>query len=67
MFGADPGIVEAAGDGINRRRLAFFVLQQIAFETVDDAGQTVGDGGGVVTGFRSAAQRLDAPDFARIV
>src|SRR5262245_19989630 len=42
VFGADAGIVETGGNGVNVARLAVFVLHDVAVAAVQNAGQAVG-------------------------
>ncbi len=56
MFRAYAGVVQSAGAGIHRGWLAFFVLQQIAFEAVYDPWRAIAHSGGVFAGFTAGAQ-----------
>lgn len=55
MFGADAGIVEACGNGIDFGDVSIFVLAKNGFHAVEDADGAFGDGGCMVGGVHAFA------------
>ena len=63
VFGADAGVVQAGGDGVDVGGLAVFVLQDVGEGAVEDAGAAVVEGGGVLAEGGAAAAGFDADTF----
>ena len=66
VFGADGGVVEAGGNGIDGKGFAFVVLQEVGVEAVQHAFLAVGHAGGVVAHSGAAAEGFHAVDFAGV-
>ena len=67
MLRANTGVVQAGGDGINRQRITFTILQVITFETVNRAFAAKGQGGSVFVGIQAFARRFNTDQFHIVV
>ncbi len=63
VFGADAGVIETGGDGVNVSSLAVGVLEDVAEGAVKDARVAHGEGGGVLAETASASAGFRAVEF----
>ena len=64
---SNGGVIQAAGNGVNRGRLAIFIFQHDAFKAVHDAFFAKLHGGCVVAQLFASSQRLDSGNVNRVV
>ena len=60
VLGADAGIIKAGRDGVYRRDLAVFILQEVGLHAVENAQATVSDSSGVFGIIHAEAGRFNA-------
>jgi len=62
VLGADAGVVEAGGDGVDVGGLAVVVLEDVGKRPVEDARPPLREAGGVLSQRPAPAARLDADE-----